>query len=204
VSYSSPEPRAAGAPVDRAAIAAEMEAARARLHALLTTANPADLRRHSDGTAWTNHQLLFHMVLGYAVVRVLLPLVRLMGRLPAPAGRGWAALLNASARPFHAVNYAGPVLAARVLSPARIDALGGRVIAGLQRALAGESEAALHRGMPLPTRWDPYFTYWMSLAEMYRYATRHFEHHRRQLTLPGGAGQTPGMVEGTDPGGSNR
>ena len=179
--------------MDRAAIAAELDAARAALHALLTTADAADLRRRSDGTAWTNHQLLFHMVLGYAVVRVLLPLVHLLGRLPAPVGRGWAALLDAAARPFHRINYVGPVVAARVLSPARIDALGGRVIAGLQRALAGETEAALHRGMPLPTRWDPYFTEWMSLAEVYRYATRHFEHHRRQLTVRGtsAAGSTP-------------
>lgn len=169
--------------MDRDSIAAEMDAARAALHALLTTAGAADLRRRSDGTRWTNHQLLFHMVLGYAVVRVLLPLVRLMGRLPAPAGRGWAALLNAAARPFHVINYLGPVAAARVLPPARIDALAGRVIAALRRALARETEAALHRGTPLPTRWDPYFTEWMSLAEVYRYATRHFEHHRRQLTL---------------------
>jgi hypothetical protein len=160
-----------------------MAQARTLLHELLTGASPADLRRRSDGTRWTNHQLLFHMVLGYAVVRVLLPLVRLVGRLPAPVGRGWAALLDAAARPFHVVNYGGPVLAARVLTPTRIDALGGRVLAGLQRRLRRETEAALHRGMPLPTRWDPYFTGWMSLAEVYRYATRHFEHHRRQLTL---------------------
>jgi DinB superfamily len=172
--------------VDRTAIAAEMEAARARLNTLLIAANPTDLRRRSSGTRWTNHQLLFHMVLGYAVVRVLLPLVRLMGRLPAPVGRSWAALLNAAARPFHVINYAGPVAAARLLSPVRIDAFGGRVIVGLQRALQRESEAALHRGMPLPTRWDPYFTEWMSLAELYRYATRHFKHHRSQLTLGGG------------------
>jgi hypothetical protein len=85
--------------VDRAAIAAEMVAARTTLHALLTSADRADLRRRSDGTCWTNHQLLIHLVLGYAVVRVLLPLVRLMGRLPAPVGRGWAALLSAAARP---------------------------------------------------------------------------------------------------------
>ena len=174
---------AAGSPVDRAAITGELVAARAALHALSAAADPVGLRRRSDGTRWTNHQLLFHMVLGYAVVRVLLPLVRLMGRLPAPFGRGWAALLDAAARPFHVINYAGPVAAARLLSPARIDALGGRVIAGLERALARETEAALHRGMPLPTRWDPYFTEWMSLADVYRYATTHFEHHRRQLTL---------------------
>jgi hypothetical protein len=171
------------APVDRAAIGAEMAVAQVRLHELLASVDAADLRRRSDGTAWTNHQLLFHMVLGYAVVRVLLPLVRLMGRLPAPVGRAWATLLNATAGPFHVVNYAGPVVAARLLGPARIDDLGRRVIAGLQRSLARESEAALHRGMPLPTRWDPYFREWMSLADVYRYATRHFEHHHRQLTV---------------------
>ena len=169
--------------MNRAAISAELDAARAALHALLSAAGPDDLRRRSDGTAWTNHQLLFHMVLGYGVVRVLLPLVRLMGRLPAPVGRGWAALLNAAARPFHRINYLGPVAAARVLSPARIDALGGRAIAGLQRSLQRETDAALDRGMPLPTKWDPYFREWMSLADVYRYATTHFEHHRRQLTL---------------------
>ncbi len=190
VSRQTSASSAAGAPVDRAAIAAEMGTARAALHALLTTAAPTALRRRSNGTAWTNHQLLFHMVLGYAVVRVLLPLVRLMGRLPAPAGRGWVALLNAAARPFHRINYVGPVVAARVLSPARIDDLGGRVIAGLQRSLQRETEAALHRGMPLPTRWDPYFREWMSLAQMYRYATTHFEHHRRQLTIGGSAAGT--------------
>jgi hypothetical protein len=184
--------------VDRAAIAGEMDDARAALHALLAAADPAGLRRRSDGTRWTNHELLFHCVLGYAVVRVLLPLVRLMGRLPAPVGRGWAALLNAAARPFHVVNYAGPVAAARVLPPARIDALGGRVIAGLQRALQRETEATLHRGMPLPTRWDPYFTEWMSLADVYRYATRHFEHHRRQLTFPGASGGPAEVADRTD------
>src|ERR671939_207271 len=108
--------------VDRAAISDELDAARARLHELLTTADATALRRRTRGTRWTNHQLLFHMVLGYAVVRVLLPLVRLMGRLPAPVGRAWATLLDAAARPFHVVNYAGPVVAARLLTPARIDA----------------------------------------------------------------------------------
>ncbi len=159
--------------MDRTAIATEMGAARATLHALLTTAGPVELRRRSDGTRWTNQQLLFHMVLGYAGVRVLLPLVRLMGRLPAPAGRGWAALLNAAARPFPVIDHLGPVAAARVLSTARIDALGGRVIAGLQRAGAGDRGGAAPRHADAD-RWDPYFTAWMSLAAVYRYATTHF------------------------------
>ena len=169
-------------PVDRAAIAGQMDDALTRLHALLDRAGPADLRRSSDGTRWTNEQLLFHMVFGYLVVRTLLPLVRLVSRLPAPVGRGWAALLNAATRPFHVVNFWGSVGAARVFNHARMGPLADRAVAALQRALAREPEAALHRGMPFPPDWDPYFGY-LTLEEVYRYPTRLFEHHRRQLTL---------------------
>jgi hypothetical protein len=168
-----------------------MDEARSELHTLLATADAAGLRRRSNGTAWTNEQLLFHMVFGYLVVRTLLPLVHLVSRLPAPVGRGWAALLNAAARPFHVINYWGSVGAARVFNHTRMGPLADRTIAALQRSLAREPEAALHRGMPFPPRWDPYFGY-LTLAEVYRYPTRHFEHHRRQLTLRGAAdGERP-------------
>jgi hypothetical protein len=168
-----------------------MDAALARLHALLAAADPAGLRRPSAGTAWTNEQLLFHMVFGYLVVRTLLPLVHVMGRLPPPVGRGWAALLNAATRPFHVINYWGSVGGARVSDHTRMGRLADRTVAALQRSLAREPEAVLHRGMPFPPGWDPYFGAWMSLAEVYRYPTRHFEHHRRQLTLVGVAGGDP-------------
>ncbi len=168
--------------VDRASIVDEMEAARAQLHALLDAADSAALRRTSSGTRWTNEQLLFHMVFGYLVVRTLLPLVRLVSRLPAPVGRGWAALLNSAAQPFHVINFWGSVGAARVFDRSRMGPLADRTIAALQRRLMREPEAALHRGMPFPTGWDPYFGY-LTLAEVYRYPTRHFEHHRRQLSL---------------------
>ncbi|TFV72583.1 DinB family protein [Blastococcus sp. CT_GayMR19] len=190
-------------PVDLAAISREMDDALARLHALLTAAGPTDLRRTSDGTRWTNEQLLYHMVFGYLVVRTLLPLVHLMGRLPAPVGRGWAALLNSATRPFHAVNYWGSVAGARVFNHTRMGPLADRTIAVLQRRLTEESEAALHRGMPFPSGWDPYFGF-LTLAEVYRYPTRHFEHHYRQLTLPD-PGPRPGADEPPDlPGRSDR
>ena len=169
-------------PVDRAAIAAEMDDALARFHALLATADSASLRGPSDGTRWRNEELLFHMLLGYLLVRTLL-LVRVVSRLPAPVGRGWAALLNSATRPFHVINYWGPVASVRVFDHRRMGPLGDRTIAALQRSLMREPEAALYRGMPLPTGWDPYFQSWMSLAEVFRYPTRHFEHHRRQFTL---------------------
>jgi hypothetical protein len=180
-------------PVDRRAIADDLEACRDVLHALLAQAGPADLRRRSQGTRWTNEQLLFHMVFGFLVVRALVPLVRGMGRLPAPVGRGFAALLDSTRRPFHLVNYWGSCVGARVFDAGRMGRLGDRVVAALCRSLTGRSERSLGRGMPFPTSWDPYFTEYMTLADVYRYPSLHFEHHRRQLTL--GA---EGSAEGTD------
>jgi hypothetical protein len=46
-----------------------------------------------------------------------------------------------------------------------------------------ESDAALRQTMSFPVRWDPYFAQRMSLADLYHYATLHFDHHRRQLAL---------------------
>ena len=173
-------------PVDRQAIAAELEASRVRLHELIAGAGPADLRRGSQGTQWTNEQLLFHMVFGFLIVRTLLPLVRLMGRLPAWVGRRFAAVLDSTRRPFHVINFWGSRIGARVFSAKRMGRLCDRVIAHLRRSLEREPEANLRRGMPFPTSWDPYFTSYMTLAEVYRYPNLHFEHHRRQLTLPDG------------------
>ncbi|MHB9856029.1 hypothetical protein ACSYGO_43235 [Streptomyces krungchingensis] len=76
--------------VDREAVHEEMERARAAFHQLLDHAAEADLRRPTDGTRWTNEQLLFHMLFGYILIRPLLVLLRIFGRLPHGAGRTFA------------------------------------------------------------------------------------------------------------------
>jgi protein-tyrosine-phosphatase len=58
-----------------------------------------------------------------------------------------------------------------------------REIEKLQRLLAGEDNNSLRRGMHYPPGWDPYFRDYMTLADHYRYAGQHYDHHRRQLTL---------------------
>jgi hypothetical protein len=169
--------------VDREAVAADLERCRSQLQQLLSAADPADLRRSSHGTRWTNEQLLFHMVFGFLIVRTLLPLVRVMGRLPAPVGRGFAAVLDAARRPFHVINYWGSRLGARVFSARRMGGLCDRVVTRLCRSLEREPERNLGTGMPFPTSWDPYFAPYMTLVDVYRYPALHCEHHRRQLTL---------------------
>jgi hypothetical protein len=167
--------------MDPQQIDVEMQRAQAEFHQLITSASVADLRRATDGTRWTNEQLLFHVVLGYGVVRTLLPLVRMLGRLG--HSRGFAATLNAGRRPFHWINYVGPCIAARLLTPRVMTVVLDGAIRSLRRRLAVETERSLALSMHVPTDWDPYFKPTMSALDVYHFGTQHFDHHRRQLTL---------------------
>jgi hypothetical protein len=172
--------------VDKQAVHEEMERARADFHRFLNEVTVTDLRQPTQGTRWNNRQLLFHMLLGFLVVRVLLVLVRLFDRLPTSVGRGFAGLLNAATVPFDVVNYAGARVAGTVVKTGRMSALFDWVVAALGRRLDRETDADLGRGMHYPTRWDPFFQDYMTLEDVYRFPTQHFDFHARQLTLQRG------------------
>lgn len=168
---------------DRQVIHDELERARATVHELVANASGPEMRRLSAGTRWTNEQLLFHMVFGYMIVRALLPLVRMFGHLPDNASRWFARILEFTTPGFHVVNYVGSCAGARVFRGSRLTAQADRVTAALHRHLDRESDEALERGMHFPVSWDPFFRDRMSLGEVYRYGTQHFDFHRDQLTL---------------------
>jgi DinB family protein len=167
---------------DRAALVADLERVRTDFHHLLAIADD-DWAKPTSGTRWTNEQLLFHMVFGYMIVQRLLLIVRFFGRLPDAVGRGFAQILNAATPPFDVINYHGSCLAARIYNRKRMEAKLDRVIDALERSLKREGDNAFRRGMHYPTRWDPYFHDYMTLADIYRYPGQHYDHHRRQLTL---------------------
>jgi hypothetical protein len=167
--------------VNRVDISEEMQRARADFHEIVETASAQDLRRRSDGTRWTNRQLLFHIVLGYAVVRTLLPLVHTLGRFG--HSRGLAAVLDAGRHPFHLINYFGSCAGGQILSTRTMVALLDRTIDILQQDLAEESNAELALAMHCPVAWDPYFRRTMTVLDVYHFGTQHFDHHRRQLTV---------------------
>jgi hypothetical protein len=169
---------------DRRAIRAEFEGAQATFYALLESASEEELARPTNGTRWTNRQLLFHMMFGYMVVRALLPLVKIINRLP-DSGRGFAAVLDAATTTFDIINYWGSCGGSRVYSTHRMDRKFDAVIAALERRLAAEPAANMERSTAFPTRWDPFFKSKMTLADVYHYPTQHFDFHKRQLTLIG-------------------
>lgn len=168
---------------DRDALAADLERVRRDFHHLLDTNRPDEWGKPTSGTRWTNEQLLFHMVFGYMIVQKLLILVRLFGRLPDPASRRFTGLLDAATGPFDVINYYGSCLAARIFNRRRMGAKLDRVLDSLQRSLHRENDTTFGHGMHYPARWDPYFRDYMTLADIYTYPGRHYDHHRRQLNL---------------------
>ena len=168
--------------MDRRDIDAELERVRADFHRLLDSAARAELRRPTNGTKWTNKQLLFHMLFGFIVVRVLLPLVKGFGRLPPAVSRTFAAILNAGTRPFHVINYLSALPGGAVLGSRAMGKLMDSTIGHLRGRLARESERTLALAMHFPVGWDPYFKEIMTVADIYHYPTQHDDHHRRQLT----------------------
>jgi len=172
-----------GQPTDRESVRHELERVRADLHHLVGQASATDLHRRTDGTRWTNQQLLWHMVFGFLIVRRLLPLVGLLGRMPDSVSRGFAAGLDAATRPFHVVNYLGGVGGALVFRGPRLLWLADRTFDALHRRLDAETDEALRRTMHFPVDWDPFFRDSMSVEQVYRYGAQHYFFHREQLTL---------------------
>jgi DinB superfamily len=168
--------------MDRPDVDGELERVSADFRGLLDSATVAELSMPTNGTKWTNRQLLFHMLFGFLLVRVLLLLVKGFGRLPPAVSRAFAGLLNAATRPFHVVNYLSALPGGRVLSSRTMTRLMDSTIDHLRGGLARESADALGLAMHFPVGWDPYFKDVMTVADVYRYPSQHYDHHRRQLT----------------------
>jgi len=169
--------------LDRQRIRDELQKRREIFRATLNSSSAADLKRPSIRTRWTNEELLFHVLFGYIVVVVLVGIVKLFGLLPRAASNTFASLLNALTVPFDIANYWGSRLGAKVYNHNRMAAKFDRVIESLNRKLERASEDSLRRGMHYPTRWDPFFKDYMTLADIFHYPTQHFDFHLEQLTL---------------------
>ena len=151
----------------------------------LTTGLSLDaLTAPSDGTRWTNRELLFHMWFGQRIARVFIPVIGGFSRLPPPVSRRYAQLLTAMSRPYEWVNYAGSVAGARVGGLARARRWMANDTAAILRWADTASQDDLARGMAVPAGWDPYFASWMSTRELLEWAPKHYRHHRAQLTIP--------------------
>jgi len=169
--------------IDRGAICEELRRSRVTFRRLVEDASREDLARRTEGTRWTNRQLLFHMLLGYLIMPPLFVLARAFARLPARPSRVFARLLNATTGPFNWINYLGSCAGAAIFPPRRMTAKLDRLTLAMERRLSAQTGIQLRSGMHYPVRWDPFFKDFMTLADLYHYPSQHFDFHQRQLTL---------------------
>jgi hypothetical protein len=142
-----------------------------------------ELDRPSNGTRWTNRQLLFHLVLGQNIALAAIPLLGLFSRLPPSASRNWSRLLGACAGPYNWVNWAGSAAAGQVLKPESMMRMMDRTTRTIVDWYDRAGAETLNRGMTMPTSWDPYFQPWMDRRAIFAWARKHYRHHRAQLSL---------------------
>ena len=81
------------------------------------------------------------------------------------------------------INYLGSCGGGTAVPGPPPDTTVHRTVASLHRHLDAETDEALARAMNFPVDWDPFFQDRMTLGQVYRYGTEHFDYHRRQLTL---------------------
>lgn len=160
----------------------ELDATHSAFHALLESLSEDDWRRQSLNPGWTNGEVMAHILFGFIVLNVLLPIARIWGRLPEGFSRPFARLLNAATVPFHWFNERGARIQGRVFTRKRIGRLYDRVHASLLNKAGSVKDEEWGRGMYYPTRWDPNFSEFMTLDKLFRYPVIHFRFHFSQIS----------------------
>lgn len=151
--------------------------------AILRAARVGELDLPSDGTRWTNRQLLFHMLLGQRITRMVIVIMAVFSRLPPGASRAWAKGMAAVTPVYERLNFAGAVVGGRLFTEADMGRQMAAVTAKILHFYDHASPDEMGRGMAIPPSWDPYFSTWMDRAQLMTWAPKHYQHHRRQLTL---------------------
>ena len=79
----------------------ELEETRSQFHTLLDSLSPAEWDAPSHNPAWTNGQLVFHMLFAFMLIPSLFWLVRFSSRLPDRYSRAFARVLDFSTPIFN-------------------------------------------------------------------------------------------------------
>jgi DinB superfamily len=160
----------------------ELEETRREFHALLASLSAADWDAPSRNPAWTNGQLIFHMVFAFMLIPSLFWLIRFWSCLPGSYSRAFARVLDFSTPLFNWVNALGPRGQATVFGRRRAGSIYDRVHRSILRKVDSMKDDDWGRGMTYPQRWDPDFGACMTFERLFRYPTQHFRRHLAQLS----------------------
>jgi hypothetical protein len=163
-------------------IRSELNLTRSSFHAILDSFTEEDWGRQSLNAGWSNNEILSHVLFGFIILNVLLPMARLWGRLPKSSSKPFAWLLNTFTRPFNWINAYGARMQGRVFNRKRIGKLFDTVYFALLNKIDTIRDDEWDRGMYYPTKWDSNFNEFMTLEKLFYYPIIHYKFHVNQLS----------------------
>lgn len=163
-------------------ISADLREVGRQFHALLDSLSQEDWDKSSRNPAWTNGQLVYHMLFAFMLIPALFWLIGFWSRLPRWASRAFAALLDLSTPIFNRVNALGPRGQERVFGRPRASRILDRRLASIQRRADSLPPDRWHTGMHYPRRWDSTFGDFMTFEDLFAYPGAHFRKHLGQLS----------------------
>jgi len=163
-------------------VAADLATVRCQFHALLDSLSQEDWDNPSRNPAWTNGQLVYHMLFAFMLIPSLFWMIRFWSRLPGWASRGFAAVLNFSTPLFDRVNALGPRGQERLFGRERASRLLDRRLDSIDRKARSLRPDRWQAGMHYPRRWDPAFGDFMTYADLFAYPGAHFRKHLGQMS----------------------
>jgi len=165
------------------AVRLELENTRFRFHEILGTLSREDWFKKSQFSAWTNGELLFHMAFGFIILSTLINLVLFWARLPKSFSKPFAGFLNFITDPFEWIDVLGPQIGAKIFTYRSIGRKYDRVHFSILRKLNSIREDDWQKGMFFPIKWDPLFSEYMTVENVFHYMIRHFNYHLNQLSF---------------------
>ena len=103
----------------RAQLRADLEGSQREFHALIGSISEQGWTAPSHNPGWTNGQLLFHILLGFILVRPLADLLMVFGHLPHVCSKVFAGILN-----FPHRSLTGSMRSARGWAPGCLEVAG--------------------------------------------------------------------------------
>ena len=150
---------------------------------LLYSLTNADMAKKSKNAGWTNGEILFHILLGFIVVILLFPLVKMFARLPKSWSKKFANFLNFSTPVFNFLNALGARVGGKIFNKELLKKKFDWVIEGLLKKLSDMKENDWEMGMYAPNKWDSLFDEFMTLEKLFSYPVKHFNFHAKQIQV---------------------
>lgn len=113
---------------------------------------------------------------------ILVPIVKLFGRLPKGVSKSFAAALNFSTPFFNWINGLGPRGATKIYHKRRIGCKFDKTMDAVVRTVDHVKRGQWQLSMAMPNRWDPMFGETRTVESVFYYMIGHMRFHFAQIS----------------------